>query len=119
MAEDGSIYRQGVARGDGQNSVGAGDSMVAGFIAGYLETGDCRYALKLGTACGGATHFQMESEQSRISWNSWKHFNETGGASCMRITELLKEKVLNWMLRLIPRKRPLISWYPLWMQADA
>lgn len=37
--------------------MGAGDSMVAGFIAGYLETGDCRYALKLGTACGGATAF--------------------------------------------------------------
>ena len=57
VAEDGSIYRQGVARGTVRNSVGAGDSMVAGFIAGYLETGDCRYALKLGTACGGATAF--------------------------------------------------------------
>ena len=31
--------------------------MVAGFIAGYLATGDYRYALKLGTACGGATAF--------------------------------------------------------------
>ncbi|MCC2876385.1 1-phosphofructokinase [Lachnoclostridium pacaense] len=57
VAEDGSIYRQGVARGTVKNSVGAGDSMVAGFIAGYLETGDYRYALKLGTACGGATAF--------------------------------------------------------------
>lgn len=57
VAEDGSIYRQGVARGTVRNSVGAGDSMVAGFIAGYLETGDYRYALKLGTACGGATAF--------------------------------------------------------------
>jgi 1-phosphofructokinase len=57
VTEDGSIYRQGVARGTVRNSVGAGDSMVAGFIAGYLETGDCRYALKLGTACGGATAF--------------------------------------------------------------
>ena len=47
VAEDGSIYRQGVARGTVRNSVGAGD----------LETGDCRYALKLGTACGGATAF--------------------------------------------------------------
>ena len=57
VAEDGSIYRQGVARGTVRNSVGAGDSMVAGFIAGYLATGDYRYALKLGTACGGATAF--------------------------------------------------------------
>ena len=31
--------------------------MVAGFIAGYLDTGDYRHALKLGTACGGATAF--------------------------------------------------------------
>lgn len=39
------------------NTVGAGDSMVAGFIAGYLKTSDCEYALKLGTAAGGATAF--------------------------------------------------------------
>lgn len=56
-AEDGRIYRQGVAKGKVKNSVGAGDSMVAGFIAGYLEKGDWLYALKLGTACGGATAF--------------------------------------------------------------
>lgn len=31
--------------------------MVAGFLAGYLETGDYSYALKLGTASGGATAF--------------------------------------------------------------
>ena len=39
-----------------KNSVGAGDSMVAGFIAG-CEKGDYEYALKLGTASGGATAF--------------------------------------------------------------
>ena len=37
------------------NTVGAGDSMVAGFIAGYAQTGDYAYALKLGSAAGGAT----------------------------------------------------------------
>lgn len=57
IAEDGKVYRQGVARGTVRNSVGAGDSMVAGFLAGYLEKGDYGYALKLGTACGGATAF--------------------------------------------------------------
>lgn len=40
-----------------KNSVGAGDSMVAGFIAGYLKTGDYEEALKLGTAAGSATAF--------------------------------------------------------------
>lgn len=37
------------------NSVGAGDSMVAGFIAGWLQEGDYSYALRLGAAAGGAT----------------------------------------------------------------
>ena len=39
------------------NTVGAGDSMVAGFIAGYEQTGDFAYALKLGSASGSATAF--------------------------------------------------------------
>lgn len=57
VTENGQVFRQAVARGTVKNSVGAGDSMVAGFIAGYLERGDYEYALKLGTACGGATAF--------------------------------------------------------------
>lgn len=56
-AENGRVYRQAAAKGRVKNSVGAGDSMVAGFIAGYLERGEYEYALKLGTACGGATAF--------------------------------------------------------------
>ncbi len=57
VTEEGTVYQQGVARGVVKNSVGAGDSMVAGFLAGYLKTGDYEYALKLGTAAGGATAF--------------------------------------------------------------
>ena len=57
VTEDKTVYQQGVARGTVKNSVGAGDSMVAGFLAGYLNTGDYEYALKLGTAAGGATAF--------------------------------------------------------------
>jgi 1-phosphofructokinase len=37
------------------NTVGAGDSMVAGFLAGYMRTKDYSYALKVGTAAGAAT----------------------------------------------------------------
>ena len=40
------------------NSVGAGDSMVAGFLAGYLNTGDYEKAFRLGIAAGSATAFQ-------------------------------------------------------------
>ncbi len=57
VAEDGTVHRQGVCSGTVKNSVGAGDSMVAGFLAGYLEKRDYEYALKLGTASGGATAF--------------------------------------------------------------
>lgn len=54
--EFGKMHRCGVCKGVVKNSVGAGDSMVAGFTAGSLE-GDYEYALKLGTAAGGATAF--------------------------------------------------------------
>lgn len=54
--EFGKTHRCGVCKGTVRNSVGAGDSMVAGFLAGSLN-GDYEYALKLGTAAGGATAF--------------------------------------------------------------
>lgn len=54
--EFGKMHRCGVCKGTVKNSVGAGDSMVAGFTAGSLK-GDYEYALKLGTAAGGATAF--------------------------------------------------------------
>ena len=53
---NGEEHRCGVCRGTLRNSVGAGDSMLAGFLAG-CESGDYGYALKLGTAAGGATAF--------------------------------------------------------------
>lgn len=57
IAENGEIYKKKPPVGKVKNSVGAGDSMVAGFIAGYLKTGDYEEALKLGTAAGSATAF--------------------------------------------------------------
>ena len=54
--ENGKIHACGVCSGTVKNSVGAGDSMVAGFIAGCEKKG-YEYALKLGTAAGGATAF--------------------------------------------------------------
>lgn len=54
--ENGKRHVCGVCKGTVKNSVGAGDSMVAGFIAGSQD-GDYEYALKLGTATGGATAF--------------------------------------------------------------
>ena len=64
--ENGKVHRCGVCSGEVKNSVGAGDSMVAGFIAGYMKCG-YEYALKLGTAAGGATAFSAGlAEKSKI-----------------------------------------------------
>ncbi len=66
LAENGKTHVCGVCRGKVKNSVGAGDSMVAGFVAG-CEKGDYEYALKLGTASGGATAFSEGlAEKDRI-----------------------------------------------------
>ena len=56
LDEHGKTHVCGVCKGTVKNSVGAGDSMVAGFLAGSID-GDYAYALKLGTATGGATAF--------------------------------------------------------------
>ncbi|WP_029322199.1 1-phosphofructokinase [Butyrivibrio sp. AE3004] len=57
ITEDGNRFRVGVPKGTVKNSVGAGDSMVAGFVAGYMKTGDYQVALNMGTAAGSATAF--------------------------------------------------------------
>jgi 1-phosphofructokinase len=59
LDETGAVHRIRCPEGTVINSVGAGDSMVAGFLAGYLRTADYGYALKLGTAAGSATAFSV------------------------------------------------------------
>ena len=53
--EFGMVHTCDACKGDVKNSVGAGDSMVAGFLAGSKE-GDYAYALKLGTAADRPLH---------------------------------------------------------------
>ncbi|MCH5298396.1 MAG: 1-phosphofructokinase [Ruminococcus sp.] len=55
--ENGEKYNAGVLEGQVLNTVGSGDSMVAGFIAGYEKKKSYSYALKLGTVCANATAF--------------------------------------------------------------
>lgn len=57
LDETGAVHRLGVPQGKVINSVGAGDSMVAGFLAGWLERHDYAMAHKLGAATGSATAF--------------------------------------------------------------
>lgn len=83
MAGNGSIFvnskgkfiRIGVADGRVVNSVGAGDSMLAGFIAGFVNTGDYDYALRLGTACGGATAFSEGLADKAKIWELMDKIN--------------------------------------------
>lgn len=57
LTKEKETYRIGVPKGKVINSVGAGDSMVAGFLASYLKEKDYEKALRLGTAAGSATAF--------------------------------------------------------------
>lgn len=60
LSENGEIFKSGVPKGVVKNSVGAGDSMVAGFIAGYLKERDLNKAFKMGVATGSASAFSEE-----------------------------------------------------------
>ena len=60
VTENDEVFASSVAKGEVVNSVGAGDSMVAGFIAGYLKSNSYKEALRLGAASGGATAFSSD-----------------------------------------------------------
>ncbi len=57
VAADGSVYEEHAPEGVLVNSVGAGDSMVAGFMAGFTEKEDYEYAFHMGIAAGSASAF--------------------------------------------------------------
>lgn len=61
LDEEGTTYVSPAPQGTVVNSVGAGDSMVAGFLSGYLESkGDYAYALRKGIAAGSASAFSED-----------------------------------------------------------
>lgn len=60
LGENGEIYQCEAPKGNVVNSVGAGDSMVAGFVAGYLEEGTYEHAFKMGVASGSASAFSPQ-----------------------------------------------------------
>ncbi len=57
VSEDGNVYDAPAPEGVLKNSVGAGDSMVAGFLTGWLKTGSYREAFRMGVAAGSASAF--------------------------------------------------------------
>lgn len=57
VAEDGQVFEQPAPKGILVNGVGAGDSMVAGFMAGWMEKQEYEYAFHMGIAAGSASAF--------------------------------------------------------------
>ena len=57
LDETGRVHKSAAPKGEVRGAVGAGDSMVAGFLAGYLRAGDYEKAFKLGLAAGSASAF--------------------------------------------------------------
>lgn len=57
VSEDGNVYMAEAPKGKLINGVGAGDSMVAGFLAGWLKSHDYKEAFRMGVACGSASAF--------------------------------------------------------------
>lgn len=60
LDENGREYLSDAPKGTVVNAVGSGDSMVAGFVAGYLETKDYEYAFHKGLAAGSASAFSEQ-----------------------------------------------------------
>lgn len=60
ICENGEIYKSEAPKGVVKNSVGAGDSMVAGFLAGFCETKDFAKAFKMGICTGSASAFSED-----------------------------------------------------------
>ena len=57
VAENGSCFKSTAPKGKLVNGVGAGDSMVAGFVAGFLDRGDYEHAFAMGLSAGSASAF--------------------------------------------------------------
>lgn len=57
VAASGEVFEAPAPKGKLINGVGAGDSMVAGFMAGYMEKEDYLHAFHMGIAAGSASAF--------------------------------------------------------------
>ena len=66
ITENGQVLISNAPNGRVINSVGAGDSMVAGFICGYLNSNSYEEALKLGSASGSATAFSSDLAKKEL-----------------------------------------------------
>lgn len=71
-AENGCIYEAPAPEGKLVNGVGAGDSMVAGFIAGWMEKKDYEFAFFMGVAAGSASILGAVGDTGRNRSSIWQ-----------------------------------------------
>lgn len=75
LTETGEVYQSEAPEGTVVNSVGAGDSMVAGFLAGYYQTGDYSEAFKMGICTGSASAFSEQlATKEEVDYLMKKYF---------------------------------------------
>ena len=97
VAADGTVYTSPAPKGTLVNSVGAGDSMVAGFITGFEKTGDLQEALYWGISSGSASAYsenlatlpEVEALLSQVRVNQF-YILFASRSTYMQITDLLK-----------------------------
>lgn len=80
LTEDGQVIQSEAPKGQVQNSVGAGDSMVAGFVAGYLASRNYEQAFYTGVCTGSASAFSegmatKEAVQTLLQQFGKNYFN--------------------------------------------
>jgi len=75
VSEDGAVYQSDAPKGIVKNSVGAGDSMVAGFLAGYLLDEGYEKAFKMGLCTGSASAFSEEFATAKEVQMLYNHLN--------------------------------------------
>ncbi|MFW2490286.1 1-phosphofructokinase [Clostridium chromiireducens] len=75
LPENAEAIKREVPKGVLKNSVGAGDSMVAGFLCGYLKNNDIDEAFKMGIATGSASAFSEELATEKEVYELLKQFN--------------------------------------------
>ncbi len=90
VTEEGSIYEAEAPEGRLVNSVGAGDSMIAGYVAGYLEKRNHEYAFRLGTAAGSAGAFSENAATKEEIEEVFKRVNikKLNDTDCSKYMEL-------------------------------
>lgn len=78
LAEDGSVFESPAPAGSLINGVGAGDSMAAGFMAGWLEKQDYEHAFYMGLSAGSATAFSEGLATGREIRELYRRIRGTG-----------------------------------------